>query len=75
MRPHNAAERALRPAVISRKLSAGNRSDQGPRAHAILASVIQTCRQKGHNLQEWVKKLLCDPNPQVPHRAWPPQLP
>ena len=68
---NNAAERALRPAVISRKLSAGNRSDDGAQAHAILASVIQTCRQKGHNFQEWVNKLLCDPNPKVPDWAFP----
>lgn len=72
---NNAAERALRPAVISRKLSAGNRSDAGAQAHAILASVIQTCRQKGHDFQAWVKKLLCDPNPEVPDWAFPPQPP
>lgn len=63
---NNAAERALRPAVISRKLSAGNRSEQGAKNHSILASVIQTCRQKGENFCDWAKKLLCDPSPKIP---------
>ena len=63
---NNAAERALRPAVISRKLSAGNRSDQGARNHSVLASVIRTCRQKGEDFCAWAKQLLCDPEPQIP---------
>jgi hypothetical protein len=46
---NNAAERALRPAVISRKLSAGNRSPTGALAHSILASLCQTARQNGQN--------------------------
>ncbi|MGF1614801.1 MAG: transposase [Gammaproteobacteria bacterium] len=44
---HNQAERALRHWVILRKLSLGTRSEQGSRALALLASVIDTCRQRG----------------------------
>ncbi len=63
---NNAAERALRPAVIARKLSAGNRTAQGAKNHSILASVIQTCRQQGEDFQAWAKTLLCSPNPIIP---------
>jgi len=37
----------LRHWVILRKLSFGTRSEQGSRALALLASVIDTCRQRG----------------------------
>lgn len=63
---NNAAERALRPAVIARKLSAGNRTPQGAKNHSILASVIQTCRQKGEDFRALVKTLLCSPHPLIP---------
>ena len=42
---NNAAERALRHWVISRKISSGTRNPQGSRAFTLLASVIDTCRQ------------------------------
>jgi len=44
---NNAAERALRHWVISRKISSGTRNPQGSRAFTLLASVIDTCRQRG----------------------------
>lgn len=40
---NNRAERALRPAVIARKLSCGNRTDAGRRCWQILASLAATC--------------------------------
>ena len=43
---NNIAERALRHWVITRKLSYGTRTKQGSRAFALLASVIDTCRQR-----------------------------
>ena len=43
---NNEAERALRHWVISRKLSNGTRNPQGSRAFTLLASVIDTCRQR-----------------------------
>lgn len=44
---NNEAERALRHWVISRKISSGTRNAQGSRAFTLLASVIDTCRQRG----------------------------
>jgi len=41
---NNLAERQLRPAVIARKLSAGNRSERGAWTHAVHASPIWPCR-------------------------------
>ena len=41
---NNVAERALRHWVILRRISQGTRSEQGSRALALLASVIETCR-------------------------------
>lgn len=46
---NNRAERQLRPMIVGRKVGAGNRSDDGARAHQILASIIATARQQGHN--------------------------
>lgn len=48
---NNLAERALRHWVISRKISYGTRTKQGSRGYAILASVIDTCRQR--NVSPW----------------------
>jgi AcrR family transcriptional regulator len=44
---NNEAESALRHWVILRKLCFGTRSEQGSRALALLASIIDTCRQRG----------------------------
>ncbi len=44
---NNIAEQALRHWVIARKISYGTRTKQGSRAFALLASVIDTCRQRG----------------------------
>jgi transposase len=46
---NNLAERAIRPAVIIRKNSYGNRSDQGADVQAILMSVFFTLKKRGHN--------------------------
>jgi len=43
---NNIAESALRHWVIARKISHGTRTKQGSRAFALLASVIETCRQR-----------------------------
>lgn len=42
---NNLAERQLRPAVISRKLSCGNKTERGARTFQVLASLSATCRQ------------------------------
>jgi hypothetical protein len=35
--------------VIARRISYGTRNPQGSRAFTLLASVIETCRQRGHS--------------------------
>ena len=46
---HNAAERALRPAVIQRKLSFGAQSASGSRYLERILTVSQTCRLQGRS--------------------------
>jgi transposase len=46
---NNLAERSIRPAVILRKNSNGNRSHQGANTQAILMSVFFTLKKRGHN--------------------------
>jgi len=45
---NNHAERIIRPAVIIRKNSYGNRSDRGADCQSVLMSVFQTLKQRGH---------------------------
>jgi transposase len=46
---NNHAERTIRPAVIIRKNSHGNRSQQGADCQAVLMSVFRTLKQRGHD--------------------------
>jgi transposase len=46
---NNLAERALRPAVIARKLSCGNKTEQGAQTWQILASLAATAHHQGRN--------------------------
>ena len=46
---NNAAERAIRPAVIIRKNSYGNRSHRGADTQAVLMSIYRTLKQRGHD--------------------------
>jgi len=55
---NNAAERAIRPAVVMRKITGGSRSDAGAKAWAILASVMRTAEQQGRDVLETIKTLL-----------------
>ena len=43
---NNLAERQLRPEVITRKTNGCNRTESGADAHAILGSILATCRQQ-----------------------------
>jgi|SRR5438132_7101625 len=43
---NNLAERQLRPAVIARKISCGNKTPKGARTWEILASLVATCAQR-----------------------------
>lgn len=59
---NNLAERQLRPAVIARKISCGNKTQKGATAWAVLASVAATCRQNGGSLIQWIsQRVLLQP--------------
>ena len=49
---NNEAERALRHAVIARRISFGTRTTEGSQAYAALLSVIETCRLQ--NRDPWL---------------------
>jgi transposase len=62
---NNIAERRIRPAVIVRKISAGNRSDRGSETHATLTSIVQTCRQQEKDFLDVATRLLRSPQPRA----------
>ncbi|HEX5871126.1 MAG TPA: IS66 family transposase [Longimicrobium sp.] len=55
---NNAAERALRPAVVMRKVTGGSRSEAGAHAWAVLATVLRTARQQGRDAVGTLKALM-----------------
>lgn len=57
---NNAAERALRPAVIMRKITGGSRSNEGAAAWAKLASLLRTADQRKLGVYDATKKLILD---------------
>jgi transposase len=59
------AEQALRPAVVNRKVSGGNRSARGAETQEILSSVIQTARLRHLPLRDVIVDLLRAPQPTV----------
>jgi hypothetical protein len=60
---NNEAEREIRPAVVIRKISAGNRTLPGAHDHEIIASVSRTGERNGQLLPSLLPALLRDPNP------------
>jgi transposase len=61
---NNVAERALRPAVIHRKVTGGFRSQWGAEAYVALASVIDTAKLQGQSPFVAIQQLF-------PQPAWP----
>jgi transposase len=57
---NNAAERAIRPAVVMRKITGGSRSEEGAAAWAKLASLIRTADQRQLGVYEATQKLVMD---------------
>lgn len=55
---NNAAERALRPAVVMRKITGGSRSPNGAKAWATLASLMKTATQQNHRLLDTIRSML-----------------
>jgi hypothetical protein len=71
---NNDAERALRHAVISRRISFGTRTEEGSRFYAAALSVIDTCRKRGADTWDYVCRLIAAaranlPTPEIPTRA------
>jgi transposase len=58
-------EQAIRPAVVNRKISGGNRTPAGAHAQEILVSVHRTCRQRKINPVDLVVRLLRATNPEA----------
>lgn len=54
---NNQAERMLRPAVITRKTGGCNRNDRGAETHAILSSVLVTCKQRSIPVLDFLVEL------------------
>lgn len=67
---NNHAEREIRPAVLMRKISYGNRSEQGSDNQAILMSVIRTAQKRNLNFASFaadymIRRNGADPPPLV----------
>ncbi len=52
---NNLAERQLRPAVIARKLSCGNRTERGARTWETLASLAATLAQRQESFRDFIQ--------------------
>jgi hypothetical protein len=53
----------LRPAVVTRKVCGGNRTDRGAHTHEVLASVLRTIQQRQLDASAIVSNLLRAPHP------------
>ena len=55
---NNAAERALRPAVIARKLSCGNRTDRGRRTFQTLMTLATNAHRRGESFRDLIESAV-----------------
>jgi len=55
---NNAAERAIRPAVVARKISGGTRSEKGSQTMSTLRSLFETWELRGHNTIEACREMI-----------------
>ena len=55
---NNAAERALRHGVLWRKMSHGPKSVRGSEYLAFIWSVVETCRQQGRDVWEFLTSCM-----------------
>ena len=60
---NNAAERSLRPAVITRKTGGCNKTQAGAKTHAILSSLLVTARQQSRNTVHFLRNVLTGAEP------------
>jgi transposase len=68
---NNDAERALRHAVIARRIGFGTRTDEGSRCYAAALSVIETCRKRGLDVASYARDLIATARKGLPHPPIP----
>jgi transposase len=68
---NNEAERALRDAVIARRISNGTRTEEGSAAYAATLSVFETCRRRGIEPWRYITDLLARARKGLPHLVIP----
>jgi hypothetical protein len=72
---NNDAERALRHWVIARRIMMGTRCEAGSRTFALLASIIETCRQRGHVPWKYLAGVIADRRAGRPAASLPAPVP
>ena len=55
---NNAAERAIRPAVVARKISGGSRSERGSKTRSILRTLFETWALQGRNSIDACRQMI-----------------
>ena len=55
---NNRAERALRPLVVTRKISYGSQTEQGARTTCIMMSILQTCQIRGIDFAQFIRDAI-----------------
>ena len=68
---NNEAERALRIAVIARRLSFGTRTQEGSAAYAAALSVVETCRRRHLDPWSYIADTLARARAGIRHNAIP----
>ncbi len=68
---NNDAERALRHAVIARRIGFGTRTDEGSRCYAAALSVIETCRKRTLDVAVYASDLIANARKGLPHPPIP----
>lgn len=68
---NNDAERALRHAVIARRISFGTRTEEGSRCYAAALSIIDTCRKRGADTWTYARDLIAAARKGLPHLPAP----
>lgn len=63
---NNAAERAIRPAVVARKISGGTRSEKGSKTSSVLRTLFETWSMQGHNTIDACRHMLATYSPTLP---------
>jgi len=67
---NNHSERQIRPAVVHRKLCAGNKTEKGAQTLGRLASLAVSCRQNLVKFAEVVRSILLTSAPEHPVLFW-----